>query len=119
MVTTLQLVAAEVAERVYAIAVQTRQRRPHVVENMVDSPTLKIPARAAAVRSPRAWPSHDGRRRTALGQVPLDPALVAAGDTGCWRCPRPTRGAYGVAEQDRRRAGGEEARAGGFKMSLA
>ena len=86
MVTT-QLAAAEVAERAGAIALQTRQRLVGVVENMSglllpDGSTMQIfgegGGRQVAERLSRAV----GADVPLLGQVPLDPALVSAGDSG-------------------------------------
>jgi ATP-binding protein involved in chromosome partitioning len=86
-VTTPQLAAAEVAERAGSIAVQTRQRIVGVVENMSwlampDGSQLQVfgegGGRQVAERLSRAV----GADVPLLGQIPLDPALVAAGDTG-------------------------------------
>ena len=87
VVTTPQLAAAEVAERAGAIALQTRQRIVGVVENMAgllmpDGTTLQIfgegGGRQVADRLTRVV----GADVPLLGQVPRDPALVAAGDSG-------------------------------------
>ncbi len=87
VVTTPQAAAAEVAERAGAIALQTRQRIVGVVENMAamlmpDGTTMNIfgegGGRQVAERLTRAV----GADVPLLGQVPLDPALVAAGDSG-------------------------------------
>lgn len=87
VVTTPQAAAAEVAERAGAIALQTRQRIVGVVENMSgllmpDGTTWEIfgegGGRQVAERLSRAI----GADVPLLGQVPLDPALVAAGDSG-------------------------------------
>ncbi len=87
VVTTPQLAAAEVAERAGAIALQTRQRIVGVVENMSgllmpDGSTWEIfgegGGRQVADRLTRAV----GAEVPLLGQVPLDPALVSAGDSG-------------------------------------
>jgi ATP-binding protein involved in chromosome partitioning len=87
VVTTPQLAAAEVAERAGSIAIQTRQRIVGVVENMSgltlpDGSTLQVfgegGGRQVAERLSRAV----GADVPLLGQIPLDPALVAAGDTG-------------------------------------
>ena len=82
VVTTPQLAAAEVAERAGAIAVQTRQRVAGVVENMVDSPTLKMFGEGGGRQVAESLSRTMGVDVPLLGQVPLDPALVAAGDTG-------------------------------------
>jgi ATP-binding protein involved in chromosome partitioning len=87
VVTTPQLAAAEVAERAGSIAIQTRQRIVGVVENMSgltlpDGSTLQVfgegGGRQVAERLSRAV----GAEVPLLGQIPLDPALVAAGDSG-------------------------------------
>ncbi|MBY0443239.1 MAG: Mrp/NBP35 family ATP-binding protein [Mycobacteriaceae bacterium] len=87
VVTTPQLAAAEVAERAGSIALQTRQRIVGVVENMSwlalpDGSTLPVfgegGGRQVAERLSRAV----GADVPLLGQIPLDPALVSAGDTG-------------------------------------
>ena len=87
VVTTPQLAAAEVAERAGSIALQTRQRIVGVVENMSglalpDGSTLQVfgegGGRQVAERLSRAV----GAEVPLLGQLPLDPALVAAGDSG-------------------------------------
>jgi len=87
VVTTPQLAAAEVAERAGSIALQTRQRIVGVVENMSgltlpDGSTLQVfgegGGRQVAERLTRAV----GADVPLLGQIPLDPALVAAGDAG-------------------------------------
>src|SRR6202453_202060 len=87
VVTTPQLAAAEVAERAGSIALQTRQRIVGVVENMSgltlpDGSTLQVfgegGGRQVAERLSRAV----GAEVPLLGQIPLDPAMVAAGDSG-------------------------------------
>ncbi len=87
VVTTPQLAAAEVAERAGSIALQTRQRLVGVVENMSgltlpDGTTMQIfgegGGRQVAERLTRAV----GADVPLLGQIPLDPTLVAAGDSG-------------------------------------
>ena len=87
VVTTPQMAAAEVAERAGAIALQTRQRILGVVENMSgllmpDGSTMRLfgegGGRQVAERLSRAV----GADVPLLGQVPLDPALVTAGDSG-------------------------------------
>src|SRR6201994_1163305 len=87
VVTTPQLAAAEVAERAGSIALQTRQRVVGVVENMSgltlpDGTTMQVfgegGGRQVAERLTRAM----GADVPLLGQIPLDPALVAAGDSG-------------------------------------
>jgi ATP-binding protein involved in chromosome partitioning len=87
VVTTPQMAAAEVAERAGAVALQTRQRIVGVVENMSgllmpDGSTMRLfgegGGRQVAERLSRAV----GADVPLLGQVPLDPALVTAGDSG-------------------------------------
>ena len=87
VVTTPQAAAAEVAERAGAIALQTRQRIVGVVQNMAglpmpDGTTLALfgegGGRQVAERLTRAI----GAEVPLLGQIPLDPQLVAAGDSG-------------------------------------
>ncbi|HWS94588.1 MAG TPA: P-loop NTPase, partial [Mycobacterium sp.] len=87
VVTTPQLAAAEVAERAGSIALQTRQRIVGVVENMAglmlpDGSKMQVfgegGGRQVAERLSRAV----GAEVPLLGQIPLDPALVAAGDAG-------------------------------------
>ncbi|ORB26602.1 Mrp/NBP35 family ATP-binding protein [Mycolicibacterium parafortuitum] len=82
VVTTPQLAAAEVAERAGAIAIQTRQRIAGVVENMVDSPTLKMFGEGGGRQVAESLSRAVGADVPLLGQVPLDPELVAAGDSG-------------------------------------
>lgn len=87
VVTTPQDAAAEVAERAGAIALQTRQRIVGVVENMSwlelpDGSRMEVfgsgGGAAVAERLSRAV----GASVPLLGQVPMDPALVRAGDAG-------------------------------------
>ncbi|WP_066905282.1 Mrp/NBP35 family ATP-binding protein [Millisia brevis] len=87
VVTTPQDAAAEVAERAGAIALQTRQRIVGVVENMSwlelpDGSRMEVfgsgGGAAVAERLSRAV----GASVPLLGQVPMDPALVEAGDAG-------------------------------------
>jgi ATP-binding protein involved in chromosome partitioning len=87
VVTTPQQAAAEVAERAGAIALQTRQRITGVIENMSwltlpDGSTMQVfgqgGGRQVAERLSRAV----GADVPLLGQIPLDTALVSAGDTG-------------------------------------
>jgi ATP-binding protein involved in chromosome partitioning len=82
VVTTPQLAAAEVAERAGAIALQTRQRIAGVVENMVDGPVLKMFGEGGGRKVAESLSRSVGADVPLLGQVPLDPALVGAGDTG-------------------------------------
>ena len=87
VVTTPQLAAAEVAERAGAIALQTRQRVVGVVENMSglalpDGSTMQIFGEGGGRRVAESLSRTMGVDVPLLGQVPLDPALVAAGDSG-------------------------------------
>ncbi len=87
VVTTPQLAAAEVAERAGAIALQTRQRIAGVVENMSgllmpDGSTMQLFGEGGGRQVAESLTRSVGADVPLLGQVPLDPALVAAGDTG-------------------------------------
>jgi ATP-binding protein involved in chromosome partitioning len=87
VVTTPQLAAAEVAERAGAIALQTRQRVVGVVENMSglvlpDGSVMQIFGEGGGRRVAESLSRAVGADVPLLGQVPLDPALVAAGDSG-------------------------------------
>jgi ATP-binding protein involved in chromosome partitioning len=87
VVTTPQLAAAEVAERAGAIALQTRQRIVGVVENMSgllmpDGTTMHLFGEGGGTQVAERLSRAVGADVPLLGQVPLDPALVAAGDTG-------------------------------------
>jgi ATP-binding protein involved in chromosome partitioning len=87
VVTTPQLAAAEVAERAGSIAVQTRQRIVGVVENMSglslpDGSTLHVFGEGGGQQVAERLSRATGVDVPLLGQIPLDPALVAAGDEG-------------------------------------
>ncbi len=87
VVTTPQLAAAEVAERAGAIALQTRQRIAGVVENMSglrlpDGTTMQLFGEGGGHQVAENLSRAVGADVPLLGQIPLDPALVAAGDTG-------------------------------------
>ncbi|MCP9270877.1 Mrp/NBP35 family ATP-binding protein [Mycolicibacterium arenosum] len=87
VVTTPQLAAAEVAERAGAIALQTRQRIVGVVENMSgltlpDGSTLNLFGEGGGKVVADSLSKSVGADVPLLGQVPIDPALVDAGDTG-------------------------------------
>ena len=87
VVTTPQLAAAEVAERAGAIALQTKQRIAGVVENMSglllpDGTTMQIFGEGGGRQVAESLSRAVGADVPLLGQVPLDPALVAAGDSG-------------------------------------
>ena len=87
VVTTPQLAAAEVAERAGSIAVQTRQRVVGVVENMSwlampDGSQLHVFGEGGGQQVAQRLSETVGADVPLLGQIPLDPALVAAGDAG-------------------------------------
>ncbi|QNI08130.1 Mrp/NBP35 family ATP-binding protein [Mycobacterium kubicae] len=87
VVTTPQLAAAEVAERAGSIALQTRQRIVGVVENMSglilpDGSTMQVFGEGGGEQVAERLSRAVGADVPLLGQIPLDPALVAAGDTG-------------------------------------
>src|SRR6201991_3771648 len=87
VVTTPQLAAAEVAERAGSIALQTRQRIVGVVENMSgltlpDGSTLQVFGEGGGEQVAERLSRAVVANVPLLGQIPLDPALVAAGDAG-------------------------------------
>jgi ATP-binding protein involved in chromosome partitioning len=87
VVTTPQVAAAEVAERAGAIALQTRQRVVGVVENMSglvlpDGTTMQVFGEGGGRQVAANLSRSVGADVPLLGQVPLDPALVTAGDSG-------------------------------------
>ena len=87
VVTTPQLAAAEVAERAGTIALQTRQRIVGVVENMSwlvlpDGSKLQVFGEGGGAQVAERLSRAFGADVPLLGQIPLDPALVAAGDSG-------------------------------------
>jgi len=87
VVTTPQLAAAEVAERAGAIALQTKQRIAGVVENMSglllpDGTTMRLFGEGGGRQVAESLTRVVGADVPLLGQVPLDPALVSAGDNG-------------------------------------
>ncbi len=87
VVTTPQAAAAEVAERAGTIALQTRQRLVGVVENMSwlvlpDGSTLPVFGEGGGRRVAKNLSTAVGADVPLLGQIPLDPALVDAGDAG-------------------------------------
>ncbi|MCV6974971.1 Mrp/NBP35 family ATP-binding protein [Mycobacterium bourgelatii] len=87
VVTTPQAAAAEVAERAGSIAIQTRQRIAGVVENMSgltlpDGTTLQVFGEGGGKQVAERLTRAVGAEVPLLGQIPLDPALVAAGDAG-------------------------------------
>ena len=87
VVTTPQLAAAEVAERAGSIALQTRQRIVGVVENMSglmlpDGSKLQVFGEGGGQQVAERLSRAVGADVPLLGQIPLDPALVSAGDAG-------------------------------------
>ncbi|MEZ0366313.1 Mrp/NBP35 family ATP-binding protein [Mycobacterium sp. pUA109] len=87
VVTTPQLAAAEVAERAGAIALQTRQRIAGVVENMSgllmpDGSTLQVFGEGGGQQVAERLSRSVGAEVPLLGQIPLDPEIVKAGDAG-------------------------------------
>jgi ATP-binding protein involved in chromosome partitioning len=87
VVTTPQVAAAEVAERAGAIALQTRQRIVGVVENMSglampDGSTMHLFGKGGGQQVAERLSRTVGADVPLLGRVPLDPALVTAGDSG-------------------------------------
>lgn len=87
VVTTPQLAAAEVAERAGVIALQTRQRIAGVVENMSgllmpDGTVMQLFGEGGGRLVAESLTRSIGAEVPLLGQVPLDPALVSAGDAG-------------------------------------
>ncbi|MCZ8377392.1 Mrp/NBP35 family ATP-binding protein [Mycobacterium sp. CPCC 205372] len=87
VVTTPQAAAAEVAERAGAIALQTRQRIVGVVENMSglllpDGSTLQLFGEGGGRQVAERLSRSVGADVPLLGQVPIDKALVDAGDSG-------------------------------------
>ena len=87
VVTTPQMAAAEVAERAGVIALQTRQRIVGVVENMSglvlpDGTTMQIFGEGGGNQVADRLTRAVGANVPLLGQIPLDPALVTAGDSG-------------------------------------
>jgi ATP-binding protein involved in chromosome partitioning len=88
VVTTPQLAAAEVAERAGTVALQTRQRVAGVIENMAWLPCPHCGDRVDVFGSGGGQKVVDALTRAfgtaipLLGQIPLDPGLVSAGDAG-------------------------------------
>src|ERR1700724_1544624 len=87
VVTTPQLAAAEVAERAGSIALQTRQRIVGVVKNMSgltlpDGTKMQVFGEGGGQQVAERLSRAVGADVPLLGQIPLDPALVAAGDAG-------------------------------------
>jgi ATP-binding protein involved in chromosome partitioning len=76
-----------VAERAGAIALQTRQRLVGVVENMAgllmpDGTVMQVFGEGGGRQVAERLSQTVGADVPLLGQVPLDPALVTAGDSG-------------------------------------
>ncbi|MER7010940.1 Mrp/NBP35 family ATP-binding protein [Saccharopolyspora sp. NPDC000359] len=87
VVTTPQQAAAEVAERAGAIAMQTRQRLAGVVENMSwmelpDGQRMEVFGSGGGQLVADSLTRSIGTDVPLLGQVPLDPRLREAGDSG-------------------------------------
>jgi ATP-binding protein involved in chromosome partitioning len=88
IVTTPQQAAAEVAERAGSISAQTHQRVAGVIENMSWLPCPHCGERVEVFGSGGGLAVTSALSRVLgtdvplLGQIPLDPALVAAGDNG-------------------------------------
>lgn len=87
VVTTPQSAAAEVAERAGAIALQTRQRIVGVVENMAgltlpDGTVMRVFGEGGGRQVAESLTRSVGAEVPLLGQVPLEPELVSAGDSG-------------------------------------
>jgi ATP-binding protein involved in chromosome partitioning len=87
VVTTPQLAAAEVAERAGSIALQTRQRIVGVVENMSglllpDGSKMQVFGEGGGQQVAERLSRAVGADVPLLAQIPLDPALVSAGDSG-------------------------------------
>jgi ATP-binding protein involved in chromosome partitioning len=87
VVTTPQSAAAEVAERAGSIAIQTRQRIVGVVENMSglilpDGTKMQVFGEGGGQQVAERLSRATGAEVPLLGQIPLDPALVTAGDAG-------------------------------------
>ncbi len=87
VVTTPQQAAAEVAERAGAIAMQTRQRIAGVVENMSwmelpDGQKMDVFGSGGGQIVADSLTRSVGADVPLLGQVPLDPRLREAGDSG-------------------------------------
>ena len=87
VVTTPQSAAAEVAERAGAIALQTRQRIVGVVENMSglvlpDGTVMQVFGEGGGRQVAENLSRAVGADVPLLGSIPLDPALVTAGDSG-------------------------------------
>src|SRR6201990_1354395 len=87
VVTTPQLAAADVGERAGARPLQTRQRIVGVVDTMSglvlpDGTTMQVFGEGGGKQVAESLSRAVGADVPLLGQVPLDPALVSAGDDG-------------------------------------
>jgi ATP-binding protein involved in chromosome partitioning len=87
VVTTPQQAAAEVAERAGAIALQTRQRIAGVIENMSwletpDGGRMELFGSGGGQSVADSLSKSVGSPVPLLGQVPMDPRVVAHGDAG-------------------------------------
>ncbi|MDQ6658806.1 MAG: Mrp/NBP35 family ATP-binding protein [Actinomycetota bacterium] len=87
VVTTPQTAAAEVAERAGAIALQTRQKVAGVVENMspmtlADGSVLELFGSGGGQIVADSLSRVTGAPVPLIAQIPLDPALREAGDSG-------------------------------------
>lgn len=87
VVTTPQVVAAEVAERAGSIATQTKQRIAGVIENMSwlelpDGGRVEVFGSGGGQTVAESLTRIIGADVPLLGQVPLDPALRSGGDGG-------------------------------------
>src|SRR4051812_16733721 len=87
VVTTPQQAAAEVAERAGAIAMQTRQRVAGVIENMSwmdmpDGSRVELFGSGGGQAVASSLSKSIGSEVPLLGQVPMDPRMVAQGDAG-------------------------------------
>lgn len=87
VVTTPQQAAAEVAERAGSIALQTHQRLVGVVENMSwlempDGARMEVFGTGGGKAVSESLSTSLGAAVPLLGQIPLDPRLREAGDSG-------------------------------------
>jgi ATP-binding protein involved in chromosome partitioning len=87
VVTTPQTAAAEVAERAGSVALQTKQQIVGVIENMSwldlpDGSRMEVFGAGGGAEVSRSLSQAVGARVPLLGQVPMDLALRAGGDSG-------------------------------------
>jgi len=123
VVTTPQLAAAEVAERAGAIALQTKQRIAGVVENMSglllpDGTTMQIFGEGGGRQVAESLSRAVGADVPLLGQVPLDPALVAAATPGSAGAVGAGLGSGQGAAQHRRRLSSRKRGLAGMSLGL-